>query len=214
MSTLEFVSSIKWPVTVLILAAMATVVLKRSPGTRQSVGTWFSRRNLRLNVGGQEFEATVAETQGSIGAAISLDSELAEAAGRSPEAGAEEQSSGSASADREVETQRRKTVGALARNAVRLGWLWGRGEHGASEPLTSVTWDPAGNPMLRVIPKDGAAAEIQRVLNDQNISLDRDQVFALRDELRRRGWIPTPAAPPSPSAPQQGSTDGDGDAAP
>jgi hypothetical protein len=46
-SALEFAAAIKWPVTVLILAVLATVLLKHNPGTRQSMGAWFNRRNAR-----------------------------------------------------------------------------------------------------------------------------------------------------------------------
>lgn len=211
MSALEFAAAIKWPVTVLILAAMATVLLRRSPGTRQSVGEWFRRRNLRLNVAGQEFEATVAETQGSIGAAISPDAELAEAVAPTPETGEAQDGSGRSTIEREVENARRRAVGTLAQNAVRLGWLWGRGERGASEPRAMVTWNGDGQPDLRVFASEDIGTEVRDWLEHLNIRSHPSDVAELRTVLRRQGWTPS-GEQPSPTHPRQEHPDGGGDA--
>lgn len=161
---LEFISSIKWPVTVLLLAAMGTMLLKRNPGTRQSMGAWFSRRNLRLQVAGQEFEATVAETQGSIDLAAGNDRELAEAL---PDADASEGAQLPAdvhSASEAVEAARRAAVESVVRNAVRLGWQWAGGT--GAEPEAVVSWTNAGNPTLRIVqqPLDVGRRTFDRIL--------------------------------------------------
>lgn len=197
MSALEFIAAIKWPVTVLLLAAMATVLLKRNPDTRQSVGTWFSRRNLRVNLAGQEFEATVAETQDSIGAAASPDSELAEAVAGTPVTRDETDSEEQSKRDQEVENARRSAVAAVARNAVRLGWQWGRGEHGAREPVTAVSWDKIGQPTVNLLPRPMSAVDLQSWMLNQNLDITMAEVrrvLAQWKKLQSSGETSDPTA--------------------
>jgi hypothetical protein len=183
-SVLEFVSSIKWPVTVLLLAFMATVLLKRNPGTGKSVGAWFSRRNLRLNVAGQEFEATVAETQGSIDVATTPDRDLAEVAVNATQPEQEQRASTHELADQEVENARREAVGRVAQNAVRLGWLWARGDRGASEPVAVVSWGADGQPRLRVIAREDTPAEVALMAANLGHNVDSKAIEALLSQLQ------------------------------
>ena len=143
-STLEFIAAIKWPVTVLLLAALATVVLKGSPRTRRSMGEWLGQRNLRLSLGGQEIEATLAETQGRMGVAAETDSQLA---GDSTTDTASDQPSADASTPQSVEAARRAAVEDLMRSAALLGWQMAR-NGGASPPDVAVHWGPDGRPVI------------------------------------------------------------------
>lgn len=144
-SVLEFIASIKWPVTVLLLVALGTVVLRGSPGTRRSMGEWISQRNLRLNLGGQEIEATLAETQGRMGLAAETDSQLA---GENAADGTANDQQGSDSVTPvSVEVARRAAVEDLMRIATLLGWQLARS--GASAPPdTTVRWGEDGRPVI------------------------------------------------------------------
>lgn len=193
MSTLEFIAAIKWPATMLLLASMVTVLLKKNPETRKAWGTWFNRRNLRVNIGGQEIEASLAETRDSIDAAASPDPEVADPATQAANPNGEQQPSAQVRRDRSVENVRREAVATLAQNATRLGWLWARGERGASEPITAVHWDTAGNPSVRVIAKEDIASELQRIIDQQKIRLSAEEIERLRAEIQRRGWDRAPA---------------------
>lgn len=182
MSVLEFIAAIKWPLTVLILAGFAAIALRRSPQTRGSIAAWLHRRNLRLHLAGQEFEATVAETQGSIDAAISPDPALTEAVARTPEGEEGQHRPERIAAEKELENARRQAVADVARNAVRLGWQWGRGEQGASEPMTAVSWDDAGHPSLRVFPQRDA--EVQDLVERFELAMAMARLARLRSSPR------------------------------
>jgi hypothetical protein len=156
---------------------MATVLLKRNPDTRRSMAAWFSRRNLRFNLAGQQFEATIAETQGSIDIATSADSELAEVVARTPETEGEQRVPESELTDQEVENARRQAVAEVAQNAVRLGWQWAQGEHGAATPVVDVTWNEDGRPNLRVL----AAARTEEARRVLRLLLDDAEWKRLQD---------------------------------
>jgi hypothetical protein len=145
-SALEFAAAIKWPVTVLILAVLATVLLKHNPGTRQSMGAWFNRRNLRLHVAGQEFEATLAETQGSMDLAAGNDAELAATVGE-PGNGDSELTLQEPNPDL-VEAARRTAVERVLRNAVQLGYQWAGSGSGWAHPVVDVEWTESGHPTV------------------------------------------------------------------
>ncbi|MGW3668736.1 hypothetical protein [Streptomyces sp. NPDC005141] len=145
MSVLEFIASIKWPVTVLLLAALSTVVLRGSPGTRRSMGEWLGQRNLRFSLGGQEIEATLAETQGRLGTAAEPDSQLV--GGSSATDTASDQQGSDASASQSVEASRRAAVEDLLRSAALLGWQLAR-KGTSSPPDPTVRWEADGRPVI------------------------------------------------------------------
>lgn len=182
MSVLEFISSIKWPVTVLLIAAMVTLRVKRNPNILKRLGAWFSGRNIRLNVVGQEFEATIAEIQGSMDAATSPDSELVESVALASGPEGERPTPGAGQTEQEVESARRQAVARVARTAVRLGWHWARGEEGSSEPVVHVRWNQDGHPSLRVFSAEDSAREVMRML--RSLSANPAEYEALQSQLR------------------------------
>lgn len=147
MSVLEFIVAIKWPVTVLLLSSLAVVALKRSPGTRASMGAWLRDRNLRLRVAGQEFEAMLAETSGNLVLAAESDSELA--AGLAEVAEEPDGSPFRQTEQEAVEIARRAAVENVLNSAVRLGWQLASAGRGTLPDVT-VRWTDHGDPVLEL----------------------------------------------------------------
>lgn len=144
-SVLEFITSIKWPVTVLLLAGVVLLALRRSPDTRRSMAAWLNRRNIRLHFAGQEIEATIDQIQGSMDVAAENDSALAASVVRSelqPAEGAAAEPSPAA-----VEFARRAAIENVLRNAANLGWQWARSGKN-QPPLVEVSWNADGQPTL------------------------------------------------------------------
>lgn len=201
-SVLEFIAAIKWPITVLILAGVAALALRRSPRTRGSMGTWLRERNLRLNVAGQEFEATLAATRGSMGVAAENDSNLAAAVADAiePSEAAVEQT------QETVEAARRAAVETVLRSGVRLGWQLAKSGTSAP-PAVEVHWTDAGTPIFSVDPGQqgfnfrrdrhdspapntesasrAAGRALIRWINEHNDALVNDQDRAMRTLLDR-----------------------------
>lgn len=138
MGALEFVSSIKWPVTVLLLAGLATRALRRNPAARASIGYWLRSRNVRLRLFGQEIDTSVATTQGSMDVAAEDDLGLAVAVGGGSEGDPD-------SAD--VEIVRRAAVESVMRSAARLGWQLAQ-DGRQTPPELTVRWTEDGHPRL------------------------------------------------------------------
>ncbi|MFI0897100.1 hypothetical protein [Streptomyces sp. NPDC020983] len=149
MSALEFIVAIKWPATILTMAVVLLAILRWSSGTRQAISIWLGQRNVRVNLAGQEIEATLAETQGSMDLAAGNDNELAGTV-----ALAEPISDGTDQlapfAPEAVELLRRAAVENIVNSAVRLGWQWSR--QGGAEPEVTVSWTSEGHPTVSLAP--------------------------------------------------------------
>ncbi|MBY8882042.1 hypothetical protein [Actinacidiphila acidipaludis] len=140
MSVLEFISSLKWPVTLLILAVGLGRWWHRSPDARASFREWIANRDIRLHLGGQELEATLADTTGSMAAAAASDEQISALAHEpgGPEVELEE-----------LLRWRRDAVEDVMRSAA----LWGfeLGKSGVPRlPATTVTWSENGEPSINI----------------------------------------------------------------
>lgn len=181
MSVLEFIVAIKWPVTILIMTGIILLVLRWSAGTRQAIRIWMDRRNLRVHVAGQEIEATLVQTQGSMDLAAGNDSTLADtvAIGEdSPEAAEQE----SQLAPEAVELLRRAAVENVVNGAVRLGWQWS--QRGGAEPDVTVSWTDDGHPRVSFEPavattSTDTAGDLMR-LRTEGITSEADARVAVR----------------------------------
>lgn len=184
MTQLQFLAAIKWPVTVLLLALLATVALKRSPGARNAMGSWLRERDVRVNIAGQEIEATRTATQASMDLAADSDTELAEVVTEPKPSDEDEQPqrSGPTLEAIKLEIARRAVVENVALNAIRLGWEWGR-THDAA-PELSVEWIE-GSPSLHVRePASGPDGNSRVVVSAPRRSVSADKaLLAMRTFL-------------------------------
>ncbi|MET7715252.1 hypothetical protein [Streptomyces sp. NPDC005407] len=151
MSVLEFISSLKWPIVVLIISLTALVQLRRSPEARSSFGAWFRGRNFRVQVAGQEFEATLADTVDNMTAAASGDVQLAAHAQSPHESGisteGDESPGGQLSGEADLTGLRRSAVEAVMRNAAQWGFEMAQMGF-RSPPDPQVRWADDGTPEI------------------------------------------------------------------
>lgn len=150
-SVLEFIAALKWPVTVLLLAAIGGRWWHKSPAARATFRDWIGTRNIRLAVAGQELEATLAATQGNmITAAASDEALVATLADRAALSDDEAESQQPSSPTQgEVVNLRREAVEAVMNLAAEWGFAMAR--HGYPEkPDMPVQWDEQGRPEIRV----------------------------------------------------------------
>ncbi|MGW4886921.1 hypothetical protein [Streptomyces murinus] len=149
MGVLEFISSLKWPIVVLVVFLAAITKLRRSPEARASLGAWLRTRNLRFRIAGQEFESTLADTLDNMTTAASGDGQLAGYAplpARSLADGEERALHQTLPAD-ELTDLRRSAVEAVMRNAARWGWEMAQIGH-QSPPNPQVRWTDDGTPEI------------------------------------------------------------------
>lgn len=86
MSVLEFISSLKWPITILLLATAGYVIAKRDHGLRAFIKHLLANRNMRISLPFVEAELTKLEEAAEL--AAQSDEQLEQvAAERSEEAG-------------------------------------------------------------------------------------------------------------------------------
>ncbi|MET9120188.1 hypothetical protein [Streptomyces sp. NPDC004528] len=151
MSVMEFISSLKWPIVVLIIGLTAMRQLRRSPETRSSLAEWFRRRNFRVQVAGQELEMTLADTVDNMTAAASGDGQLAAYAQGPGEGRASNEADPAPKEDPTGETDltglRRSAVEAVMRNAAQWGWEMAQSGF-RSPPDPQVRWTDDGTPEI------------------------------------------------------------------
>lgn len=180
MSALEFIVAIKWPATILIMAAVLLAILRWSAGTRHAISIWLGQRNVRVHLVGQEIEATLAETQGGMDLAAGNDSALAgtvalaepisDAPGQLPPFTPEA-----------VELLRRAAVESIVNSAVRLGWQWS--QSGSAEPEVTVSWTSEGHPRVSLVPAASGASNAESdalTLRATGITSEADARVAVR----------------------------------
>ncbi|MGI5515314.1 hypothetical protein [Streptomyces sp. CA-106131] len=137
MSVLEFISSLKWPVTLLILVGFTSWRARRNPELSKTLKTFFMSRNFRLQAFGADVEATRAEVETAAAGALAArtDEELAQAA-EPP-----------ASGEPDVAQLRREAVEAVMTNAVHWGWTVARmGFQNPPNPV--IQWNAEGQPKI------------------------------------------------------------------
>jgi uncharacterized membrane protein YccC len=135
---LEFISSLRWPITVLVLAGGGYWAAKHNKGLQQTLREMFTKRNMRLNLGGQEFEISgVAEIAETAALAAQSDAQLARMA-------AEEDSPRRS----DVTEMRRDLLELVVQSAAHWGWRAAKaGVEMPPEPI--VTWTEDGVPEIR-----------------------------------------------------------------
>ncbi|MFB7288718.1 hypothetical protein [Actinacidiphila glaucinigra] len=133
MSVLQFIASLKWPITILIGLILLTCAHKKNPEPGRSFARWLGSRNLRANIAGQEFEITAPDLSGVATTVTAPDTELAQAISIS--ANIPPGAAGEA-----VVRFRRETVEELIRSAAR--WGWEIGQLGLPKPPTpQIDWE-------------------------------------------------------------------------
>ncbi|MFJ1554358.1 hypothetical protein [Streptomyces mirabilis] len=151
MSVLEFISSLKWPIVVLVIGLTAMSQLRRSPATRSSLAEWFRRRNFRVQVAGQELEMTLADTVDNMTAAASGDGQLAAYVQGPRESGKSNEVDPNSRDEPTGETDltglRRSAVEAVMRNAAQWGWEMAQLGF-RSPPDPQVRWTDDGTPEI------------------------------------------------------------------
>lgn len=155
MSVLEFISSLKWPVVVLVGIFVVSRGFKRNP----DMGVWFRRwldsRDVKAKGAGFELEATASR---AVAAAASVAAASDERLVAELDASVT-QADGEPASPAEVEGLRREAVETLMRDAASWGWeMAGMGFRTPPDP--QVEWDIDGYPTIRY----GAGGLISRTV--------------------------------------------------
>jgi hypothetical protein len=144
-SVLEFIASLKWPITVLVALFVVTRAFTSDPGKGQALADWLNKRNVRANIGGQELEFTMAGTEDAAATVTAPDEQLAASI-----AGSTEPGTGSGIAvptDEAVVQMRREAAEELMRNAAR--WGWDAAQMGfTTPPVPQIDWQ-GDRPVIR-----------------------------------------------------------------
>jgi hypothetical protein len=129
MSVLQFISSIAWPLVVLIaFTVLICVVRWSSPDTRRAMRTAFLDRDLNVTV------------PGGLEVGWSVPPEAVRAATATDEALAQDQTGRPAVAD-ETRELRRDAVEQIIKSSLRAGWGFGRGALGTATTLDAeIEW--------------------------------------------------------------------------
>ncbi|MET8401400.1 hypothetical protein [Streptomyces sp900116325] len=180
MSVLQFISSIKWPITVLLLTGWISWRVKRNPGYSEHFKNLIERRNFRVNIAGQELEVSGVEAAVEAAAitATASDETLADAAQRD----------GAKPID--VSEIRRDAVEGLIQTAAMGGWLVGSSGD-PHPPKLALHWKEDGSPYL-VTQFDKKS----RSRLDHQASLVRAEL----ERLNRRNTVQHRAEEPPPSS--------------
>lgn len=166
MSVLQFISSIKWPITVLLLSGWISWRAKRNANWGALAKGLIERRNLRLNIAGQELEISGVQeaVEAAALAATASDKDLTEA------------SQGNGVEGPDVSQIRREAVEAIMQKAATLGWFAGASGE-ALPPGLALRWQDDGSPDLVTVinrPRQGARARVlARAL--ENLVSNRDR---------------------------------------
>lgn len=136
MSVLEFIASLKWPVTVLLLVGLASWRLRRSPELGHSIRALIGSRSIRLNIAGQEVE--LGEAAGAATFAAAPDEALTEITSQRD-------------AEQDITEIRREAVEEAMNAAALYGWHAAR-SGAARLPDLSLQWDERGQPEMGVKP--------------------------------------------------------------
>ncbi|GGW15073.1 hypothetical protein GCM10018980_40530 [Streptomyces capoamus] len=182
MSVLEFISSLKWPVVVLVIGLTAMVQLRRSPVARSSIIAWFKGRNFRMRVAGQEFETTIPSPLDMVDNMTTAASGDAQLAARSPRergtpAEDNEPRGGTAPVETELTGLRRSAVEAVMRDAAQWGWQMAQmGFHSPPDP--EVQWTEDGTPQIMF--GAGSSGRLRVVVDDEEWLRLQQRVRALR----------------------------------
>ncbi|MFF3871211.1 hypothetical protein [Streptomyces sp. NPDC001978] len=192
MSVLEFISSLKWLVTLLILVVFISWRARRNPDLSNTLKTFVMSRNFRLQAFGADVEATRAEVETAVAGALAArtDEELAEAA------------EPAASGEPDVAQLRREAVEAVMTSAAH--WGWSMAQMGFKNPPNpAIRWDEEGQPKIvfgssdltrRVIP----AAWARRTLKDPEEQKVIEEWFRLLHSSQRS--TPPETEPDSPTS--------------
>ncbi|MGP4043980.1 hypothetical protein [Streptomyces sp. 2A115] len=136
MSVLEFIASLKWPLTVVVLALLAARMLTRTPELNKDARRMFGNKNVRLNIAGQEIEMTHAAVNDSVAAAAQTDQDLIQRAGAMPP---EDQ--------RNIVQIRREAIEDVMRGGAQ--WGWDAAKAGFEEPpKLKIKWTAEGEPKI------------------------------------------------------------------
>lgn len=136
MSVLEFIASLKWPITVLLLVGLASWRLRRNPDLGNAIRALIGSRSIRLNIAGQEVE--LGEAAGAATVAAAPDEALAEVGSRRD-------------AEQDITEIRREAVEEAMNAAALYGWNEAR-SGAARLPELSLQWDESGRPEMGVKP--------------------------------------------------------------
>lgn len=135
MSVLEFISSVKWPITLLILVGFTSWRVRRNPNLAETFKSFVMSRNFRLQAFGADVEATTAETAAAGGLAARTDDELAQVADPS------------APGQPDVAQIRREAVESLMTSAAQ--WGWSMAQMGfKTPPNPAIQWNADGQPEI------------------------------------------------------------------
>ncbi|WP_280877907.1 hypothetical protein [Streptomyces pseudovenezuelae] len=174
---MEFISSLKWPITVLILAVGAYWTVKRNQGLKVELKQFLATRNVRAVVGGQELEFTHAE------AAVALAAQPDEHLMRLEE----ESGVRTLATTSEVTRLRRGAIEGIMRDAAVWGWRVGR--TGSERPPNPVIrWTEDGVPEIHTSPEQ---AEAETRGRDEEVF---EKIFS-QFKTQRPAWEGDPDTP-------------------
>lgn len=135
MSVLEFISSVKWPITLLILVGFISWRARRNSELTETIKAFVMSRNFRLQAFGADVEATKAETTAAGEIAARTDEELAQAADPV------------ATGEPDVTQIRREAIEAVMTNAAQ--WGWAMAQMGFKNPPSpAIQWSADGQPEI------------------------------------------------------------------
>lgn len=117
MTDLEFISSLKWPIVVLVLAGAATIKLRKKPQFWTWLQGWLDRRNIHAQAFGAQLQTTDAAAPAA--AVTAPDAELP---------------------DGDAQEIRREAAEQLMRQAA----MWGWHAHRVGAPIPVPTIDTMG----------------------------------------------------------------------
>lgn len=143
MSVLEFISSLKWPIVVLVLIATVWRAFKKHPGAGRWFADYLESRDLRGKAGPVEFEAmTKAAVEQAAAITAASDEELAAIAGPAEQALFDEEPSRP-----DPTVLRREVVEGLMRTSARWGWEMAQMGF-RTPPNPHIEWSEDGHPSI------------------------------------------------------------------
>lgn len=140
MSVLEFISSVTWPITVLLLVTVGYVIIKRDKGLRAFIKHVISNRDMRMSAPGLDIEFTRAESAAEL--AAQPDEQLLQVVSDS---GAAVGINDGSIEPRDATLLRREAVEEVLREAAELGWHFAKTTNGGP-PELAIRWDEDGRP--------------------------------------------------------------------
>ncbi|WP_210587153.1 hypothetical protein [Streptomyces sp. GESEQ-35] len=140
MSVLQFISSVKWPLLILILVAFSWWRLRKNPVLAATLQKVLEGRSVRISLAGQEVELTRVEEAAAI--AASSDAEIIRAATTDGDG-----EGGLATDEIDVVQFRRAAVEQLMARAAEWGWNAAR-EGFRYRPRPAIKWNLDGQPEI------------------------------------------------------------------